>query len=144
RLKDQSVLRGYLRRQGHQHLQLQTLDGSLRLLLASEDEEMGREQEALPPLRASAQERRDVLAYLSHRVGVPIGATPALAEAIPPEALEAIRHPKGGRGPTYNWRYGSSRHRPLDQINAQNVGRLTLKWMYTLPTSTEMTPLVSA
>ncbi len=66
RLQDGSSVRGLLRSQGKHDLQLQTLDGHLRLLLDTEYREITREKASfMPALKATAEERRDLLAYLS-------------------------------------------------------------------------------
>ena len=87
RLRDGTVLRGFLRSQGKHDLQLQTLDGHLHLLLDTEYQEIAREPGSLmPALKATAGERRDLLAYLSRLDGVSVGA---LAAEPPPVALSA-------------------------------------------------------
>ena len=74
RLRDGSALRGLLRSQGKHDLQLQTLDGQLRLLLDTEYREISREKGSfMPALKATPEERRDLLAYLSRLDGVPAG-----------------------------------------------------------------------
>jgi PQQ-dependent dehydrogenase (methanol/ethanol family) len=145
RLRDGSSLRGFLRSQGKHDLQLQTLDGHLRLLRDTEYREISREKGSLmPALVATAAERRDLLAYLSRLDGVPPGPLTAGQGPIPPEAIQQILNPKAGEWPSYNGSLSANRHSALDQINAQNVGRLKLEWSYTLPyIGLQTTPLVS-
>src|SRR6266536_2016685 len=81
RLRDGSVLRGYVRRRGKTDLQLQTVDGRLRFLRNDEYLEMVRDAEP-PASRPAGGERRDLVAYLSRRGGVPVGPAPGLRESI--------------------------------------------------------------
>jgi PQQ-dependent dehydrogenase (methanol/ethanol family) len=148
-LRDGSALRGFLRSQGKHDLQLQTLDGHLHLLLDTEYREISREKGSyMPALKATGEERRDLLAYLSRLDGVPAGplVKESVAEAspVPAEAIQQILHPKLGDWPTYNGALSANRHSALTQINAQNVSRLKLAWTYTLPyAGLQTTPLVS-
>jgi PQQ-dependent dehydrogenase (methanol/ethanol family) len=140
-----SALRGFLRSQGKHDLQLQTLDGYLHLLLDTEYREISREKGSyMPALKASVEERRDLLAYLSRLDGVPVGPLLTEPSPVPPEAIERILNPKPGEWPTYNGSLSANRHSPLTQIDAQNVSRLKLDWIYTLPyVGLQTTPLVS-
>jgi PQQ-dependent dehydrogenase (methanol/ethanol family) len=145
RLRDGTSLRGFLRSQGKHDLQLQTLDGHLHLLLDTEYREISREKGSfMPALKATAGERRDLLAYLSRLDGVPAGPLAKEQPPIPSEAIEQILNPKPGEWPTYNGSLSANRHSALTQINAQNVSRLKLAWTYTLPlVGLQTTPLVS-
>ena len=152
RLRDGSALRGFLRSQGKHDLQLQTLDGHLHLLLDTEYREIAREKGSfMPALKASGEQRRDLLAYLSRLDGVPVGplvpgAVPAPTEQppVPAEAVQQILHPQLGDWPTYNGALSANRHSALTQIDARNVSRLQLAWTYTLPyVGLQTTPLVS-
>src|SRR5205823_13466320 len=98
----------------------------------------------LPALAASAEERRDVIAYLSSRSGV--NADPQTREWAPiaSTAFQQIVQPTPGDWPTYNGDLRGNRHSSLDQINAHNVGRLRLQWSYTLPNDgIQTTPVVA-
>ena len=145
RLQDGSSVRGLLRSQGKHDLQLQTLDGHLRLLLDTEYREVTREKESfMPALKATGEERRDLLAYLSRLDGVPAGPLKREEQPISSEGIEQILHPKQGDWPTYNGLLSANRHSAMTEINAGNVGRLKLDWMYSLPyDSLQTTPLVS-
>ena len=75
-LRNGSTLRGFARNQGKHDLQLQTLDGRLHLLEEREYDQVSREKASvMPPLKATAEEHRDLIAYLS-RLG---GAAPEAA-----------------------------------------------------------------
>ncbi len=144
RLRDGSRLRGLVRGRGKHNLQLQTTDGRLHLL--TDEEYDGIEREAasfMPPLNATAGERRDLIAYLSRRGGIPIGPMRAKAE-IPEAAIQRIVQPAPGEWPTYNGSLGANRHSALTQINTGNAGKLQLEWSYAIPyPRLETTPLVS-
>ncbi len=143
KLRDGRALRGFARSQGKHDLQLQTLDGRLHLLLEAEYSEVSREKKSLmPPLRATPEERRDLLAYLSRLNGV-TGPIAGEGEPIPPAAIEQVMHPKPGEWPTYYGAMSGNRHSALDQINTRTVSRLRPQWSYPLHYSPlEMTPLV--
>jgi len=138
RLRDGTNLRGFARSRGPHDLQLQTLDGRLHLLVDTEYEQIVPEKTALmPPLKATAGERRDLIAYLSGRASPAAGV---LANAPP----VAAGHPSAGDWPTYNGVVGGNRYSSLDQINVKNVARLQLQWSYPIPHPLlETTPLVS-
>jgi PQQ-dependent dehydrogenase (methanol/ethanol family) len=138
RLRDGSSLRGFARSQGRHDLQLQTLDGRLHLLVDSEYDQVTPEKTALmPALKATVDERRDLLAYLSGRASPAEGV---LADAPPVRA----GRPQPGDWPTYNGVVAGNRYSALDRINATNVARLQLQWSYTIPHPLlETTPLVS-
>ena len=139
RLRDGSVLQGYLRSQGKHDIQLQTPDGALRLLVDTEYQEVIRRPGTMmPPLQATATERQDLLAWLSRLDGVAPGPL------APFEGIERILDPLPGDWPTYNGSVSANRHSALDQINTRNVSRLSLQWTYTLPhIGLQTTPLVS-
>ena len=145
RMRDGSTLRGFARNQGRHDLQLQTLDGKLRLLADTEYLEVTREKTALmPPLEASAEGRRDLLAYLSRLGGFAGGSPDAAQEPVSAREVEQVLHPQPGEWPTYNGSVRGNRHSALDQIGTANVGRLQLRWSYSFPyAGLEMTPLVS-
>jgi PQQ-dependent dehydrogenase (methanol/ethanol family) len=136
---------GWSRSQGKHDLQLQTLDGHLRLLLDTEYQDVSREKDSfMPALKATTEERRDLLAYLSRLDGVPVGPLATEPPPVPTKAIEQILKPEPGEWPTYNGVPGGNRHSALAQINAENVSRLKLDWIYTLPyVGLQNTPLVS-
>ena len=131
RLKSGKRLRGFARNQGEHDLQLQTFDGRFHLLTDKDYGSVEREaQSYMPPLKATAEERRDLLAYLGGLGGVPSGPQ---AQAAAPSARDvaAVMHPVSGQWPSYNGTAGGNRYSPLDQINRANVRRLSLQWSFT-------------
>lgn len=134
RMKDGSTVRGFARKETLHSLQLQTLDGRLILLAHGEYEITGRDKtSAMPPLKATAGEERDLTAFLSRLGGLPAGALPGLGETVGRDAIDSILHPKPGEWPTYNGNVNGNRHSALDQINQQNVKKLALQWIYNNP-----------
>jgi PQQ-dependent dehydrogenase (methanol/ethanol family) len=145
RLRNGSTLRGFARSQAEHDLQLQTFDGRMHLLTDADYREITREKQSyMPPLKATAEERRNVVAYLSSLAGNTTGPLSGETEPVSREAIEAVTHPKQGEWPTYNGVPGGNRYSPLDQINKQNVGGLQLEWVHALRVSgLETTPVVS-
>jgi alcohol dehydrogenase (cytochrome c) len=58
--------------------------------------------------------------------------------------LSAINTPQPGDWPTYHGRVSGNRHSPLSQITTGNVGRLAMRWLFTIPGAQrlELTPIV--
>jgi len=141
--KDGSTLRGFARNQGAHDLQLQTLDGVFHSLLESEYTGITPEAPLMPPLKATATERTDLLAYLSRLAGVN-GPVKASVPSIPQAQIDALNNPKRGDWPTYNGYSHGNRFSPLDAVNTASVNGLQLQWTYQLPHSPlQATPLVS-
>jgi PQQ-dependent dehydrogenase (methanol/ethanol family) len=145
RMRDGSTLRGFARHRAEHDLVLQTFDGKFHLLddkayLAITTEK----QSYMPPLKATPDQRRDLVAYLSTLSGNPLG--PLSFEPSPPTAAEiaAVIRPKAGEWPTYNGTAGGNRYSTLAQINAGNAKNLQLQWVYSLESpGLETTPVVS-
>jgi PQQ-dependent dehydrogenase (methanol/ethanol family) len=146
-LKDGRMLRGFVRNEGNHVLPLQTVDGRLVAVdkrAATITRESG---SAMPPLKATADQTRDLIAFLSR----PDGATGASAEArsAKVEAAKAdapfdeILKPRPGDWPTYHGRLDGNRHSALAEITTANVRNLSLKWIHSVRGfDNEMTPLV--
>jgi PQQ-dependent dehydrogenase (methanol/ethanol family) len=143
-LNDGRELRGFARSRGSHDVQLQTLDGALHLLADTEYRAIRTEETSLmPPLRAAPDELRDLLAWLSRLGGASGPLTGPIADLSPTE-FEAILHPKTGDWPTYYGNLSGNRYSTLDRIDAGNVKRLQLRWIYPIPYQPlETTPLVS-
>jgi PQQ-dependent dehydrogenase (methanol/ethanol family) len=144
RLRSGATLRGFLRNQGMHDLQFQTFDGQIHVLHESEYDQLRPEKISLmPPLKATTEERRDLLAFLSRLEGTPVGPLTVITDLTPSTAIEQVRHPKPADWPSYNGNPSGSRYSGTEQINTQNVDKLQLKWSYSLPYSgLETTPLV--
>ncbi len=145
KLRDGSSLRGFARGRAEQDLELQGLDGRMHFLTDKDYVEITPQKASyMPPLQASPEERRNLIAYLSSLGGVQPGAISGADAAISPEAMNAVLHPKSGEWTTYNGNLGGNRHSALNQINTGNVQNLQMEWVYSLNVQgLETTPIVS-
>jgi PQQ-dependent dehydrogenase (methanol/ethanol family) len=143
-------LRGFARSRGSHDLQLQTLDGLMHLLNDKEYIRIASEPDSLmPALKATSDQQRDLMAWLSSLGGIAEGPLANQPAAHPPTSpaeseFEAILHPAPGDWPTYHGRLNGNRYSSLDQINTGNVSRLQLQWIYPIDyRPLETTPLVA-
>jgi PQQ-dependent dehydrogenase (methanol/ethanol family) len=132
-LKSGKTLTGFLRAQGSHDLVLQTMDGKLHPLLDSEYKTVTPQKTAaMPPFAGTAQERQNVVAYLSTLTGAGVvGALTAAVPATPEAEIASVVHPPKGDWPNYNGGLSGNRNSALDQINVGNVARLEAKFTYT-------------
>jgi PQQ-dependent dehydrogenase (methanol/ethanol family) len=139
--KDGRTLRGFVRNEGNHVLPLQTVDGRLVAVdkrAAAITRETG---SAMPPLKATADETRDLIAFLS-RLGGALGAVGATG-AVRADDFAEILKPRPGDWPTYHGRLDGNRHSALAQITVANVRNLSPKWIHSVRGfDNEMTPLV--
>jgi PQQ-dependent dehydrogenase (methanol/ethanol family) len=152
RLRDGRSFQGFARNEGNQTLPLQTIDGRL-ISVDKQTATISRETaSAMPPLQATPDQTRDLIAYLSSLNGEK-GSGVFFANAASEKGtrplsssandFEQILHPKPGDWPTYHGRLDANRHSTLDQITTANVGNLSLQWIYSMRAfNLEMTPLV--
>jgi PQQ-dependent dehydrogenase (methanol/ethanol family) len=145
RLRDGRTVRGFARKETLHSLQLETLEGRLLLLAGGEYEVAAHEKtSAMPPLSATTEEERNLITFLSHLGGVPVGPLPGAGETVTRDAIDAILRPAPGEWPTYNGSISGNRHSALDQINRQNVPKLAMRWVYSMMfNGLETTPLVA-
>jgi PQQ-dependent dehydrogenase (methanol/ethanol family) len=160
-LKDGRTLRGFVRNEGNHVLPLQTVDGLLVALdkrAATITRETG---SAMPPLNATPDETRDLIAFLS-RLGGALSAPglsrrsddlsaeariakveAAKADAMGAEDFAEILKPRPGDWPTYHGRLDGNRHSALAQITTSTVRNLAMQWIHSVRGfDNEMTPLV--
>lgn len=132
RLKNGQTIRGFLKNRSNFDLQVQGFDGDLHLLKAREVESVTADSKSLMPvLRTTADEKRDLLAYLKTLDGKPFAGTPGAAEASQLAAqFERILSPAKGEWPTYHGNLGGNRYTPLDQIRKDNIQHLAVKWAF--------------
>ncbi len=145
KLRNGQSLRGFARGRAEHDLELQTFDGRMHFLTDKQYQEITPAKTSyMLPLQASAEERRNVVAYMSSLDGVQTGALTGVDTSISSEAMNAVLHPKRGEWPTYNGVLGANRHSALDQINAGNAQNLQLEWVHPLNVpDLETTPIVS-
>ncbi len=144
RLKNGTELQGFLRGESKHDLQLQSFDGRIHVLTDTEYSQIVKDKKSkMPALKATEEQRRDLLAYLSTLNGSATGPN-AEAKDISPEAIRQIMDPNPADWTTYYGNASGNRRSILKQISTENVGKLQLQWSYTLPhDQLETTPLVS-
>jgi PQQ-dependent dehydrogenase (methanol/ethanol family) len=144
-LNDGTTLRGFLRAQGSHDVVLQTTkDGKLRPLLDNEYRTITPDsQSEMSAFQGTADEQRNLLAYLSTLNGVGVGALKTAQANVTQADVAAVAHPAKGNWPSYNGTVDGNRSSPLDQINTKNVSKLQLQWMYPINfVGLETTPVV--
>lgn len=142
-LADGGALRGFARNASNYDLQLQGLDGSLRLLRRAEYRAVRQVGKSLmPELELTESQIENLTAYLARLDGSqPQAAREELPGAI---GFERILQPAEGEWPTYNGDIRGNRHSRLRQIHAGNVAQLAPAWIFPIdaPRDLEMTPIV--
>ena len=139
-------IRGFIRNESGQDLQMQGFDGRLHLLPKSDINRIERQPGSyMPRWTGSADETRDLLAFLSHAPDS--RAAPESASTLPGGVdWEGVAHPKTGDWPTYHGQLGGNRYSNLEQITPRNVRNLAPKWIYTPGNGSgrglEVTPVV--
>lgn len=145
-LRDGTSVRGLARNQSNFDLQLQDLDGRLHLLRRQDYQSVQQEHRSLmPPLKASAAQRRDLLAFLTRlpRANALAGVPRNGATAGGPSWADIVV-PKPGDWPTYDGNLTGNRHSPLASITRDNVRQLGVRWMYPVPNARlQSTPIVA-
>jgi PQQ-dependent dehydrogenase (methanol/ethanol family) len=147
-LKNGNVLRGFARRRTEHELQLQSFDGKLHLLDASEYTLVHQEKQSyMPPLKAAPDQRRDLLAYLSSLGGIAAGPVSGSPPPVSPSDIDRVMKPvmnsKTGEWTTYNGALNGNRYSPLDQVNTSNVRQLQPQFIFSPGgTGLEGTPVV--
>ena len=150
-LKDGRTLRGFVRNEGNHVLPLQTVDGHL-VVVDKRAATITRENvSAMPPLKATPDEMRDLIAFLSRLDGTTgamgamgaVGATGAKGGMGAGNDFAEVLKPRPGDWPTYHGRLDGNRHSALAQITTANVRNLSLQWIHSVRGfDNEMTPLV--
>lgn len=137
RLRDGKTLRGFIRSCTSYDLALQDLSGVLHPLSMDRVAKIEEEKSSwMPALSSSAEETQNLLAFLSKMEGV------SPKPSALPGGLDfaSILQPKPGDWVTYNGNVSGNRRSPLTQINASNIGKLSLKWTYSVPLWAQFLP----
>jgi PQQ-dependent dehydrogenase (methanol/ethanol family) len=130
-LKDAGHLRGYLRGQTEHEAQILDMDGKLHLLDAGQYVSVTRENKsAMPVLHATADQRRDLLAYLSSLAGVEEGPLATQSAPVTQADIDQVMKPKRGDWPSYNGGLDGNRWSGLDQITTANVKNLAPQFVF--------------
>ncbi|HYM12391.1 MAG TPA: PQQ-dependent dehydrogenase, methanol/ethanol family, partial [Bryobacterales bacterium] len=145
RLRDGRTLRGLAKNESNYDLQLQDLSGALHLLSKDQiAEEVHEPKSLMPPVEASPDEVRDLVAYLSRLGGNSAAAPLRASEPAAGLSFSDIVKPQPGDWPTYHGHLSGNRYSPLNEINTGNVARLAPRWIFTIPNARrlEVTPVV--
>lgn len=141
-LRDGRTIRGFARNKTAFDIAIQDLKGGFHALPLDQVSRLTEEKSSLmPAVKASPEDLQNLIAFLSSLTGVKPGATVS-AQAPVPGGIEFARilNPKPGDWITYNGNLSGNRYSPLDQINASNVARLSLKWTFSIPLWTQFLP----
>jgi PQQ-dependent dehydrogenase (methanol/ethanol family) len=130
-LNNGTVLRGFGRKRTEHELQLQSFDGKLRLLDASDYTLVRQEKQSyMPPLKAAPDQRRDLLAYLSSLGGIEAGPVSGSPPPVSQGDIDRVMNPTGGEWTTYNGALNGNRYSPLAQVNTSNVQQLQPQFVF--------------
>ncbi len=138
-LRDGRSLRGLAKNESNYDLQLQDMNGRLHLLPRREIAQEVREPKSLmPPVDATEEETRNLLAFLSRLTNESASSLPGAS----PRTGATDAQP--GDWPTYHGNIGGNRFSPLHEINTDNVAHLALKWMFPIANARHLegTPIV--
>jgi PQQ-dependent dehydrogenase (methanol/ethanol family) len=144
RLRDGRSVRGFARNQSRYNIQLQDLNGRFHML--SQEEIVSTTMEpgsSMPAPDCSAEQCRDLLAFLSGLTGPVVGRAGAGLTAEGGPTFAQVATPKPGDWPSYHGSLSGNRHSEMNQINPSNVKDLVLKWVYPINHNVlELTPVV--
>jgi alcohol dehydrogenase (cytochrome c) len=144
-LRSGANIRGFARNRSNRDVQLQDFQGKMHFLTSAEYDQITRDNTSyMPALKASPEERRDLIAFLSGLGGAISGPQSKEEAPLSKDAIGAVHSPKPGEWPNYNGGPGGNRYSALDQINRANVKQLQLDWVYSLPVKgLQVTPVVA-
>jgi PQQ-dependent dehydrogenase (methanol/ethanol family) len=130
-LRNGEKLRGFARRQTEHAIALQTLDGKFRMLYTPDIASAVRDKQSyMPAFRGTAEQRRDLLAYLGTRGGIRPGPLTHPVAPVSQADIDAVMNPKPGEWVTYNGKRDGGHYSPLAQINTANVKQLQPQWAF--------------
>jgi PQQ-dependent dehydrogenase (methanol/ethanol family) len=143
-LRDGTTLRGFARHRSSHSIDLQTLDGRLHLLDESQYTKIEPDPRLfMPAFNGTADQYRDLIAFLSSLDGVHVGSNTAAIGTVPPEAIRAVAQPNPADWPTYSGDVRGNRYSSLREIDERNVSSLRQAWVHPLPYDPlETTPVV--
>ena len=141
-LRDGRSIQGFVKGRGAFDIALMDSEGRFHSLPEADVASIHEEKSSLmPPVAASPEELRDLIAYLGRLTGVKPGVPPA-PEAPSPQAIHFSRlvDPRPGDWLTYHGKLGGNRYSELTQIDTSNVNKLVLKWTYSIPLWAQLLP----
>jgi PQQ-dependent dehydrogenase (methanol/ethanol family) len=142
-LRDKKLLTGFARYRGTHSIDLQTLDGELHPLDENQYTQIVAAASPMPPFDGTAEQQRDLIAFLSRLGGVKVGPSESISTPVPASAIQAVLHPSPGNWPTYSGSVSGNRFSMLTKIDRHSVARLQPAWVHPLPYDLlETTPVV--
>ena len=146
KLADGRAVEGLLKNRSRFDLQIQGLDGEFHFLRQTDVSGLRvRDGSVLPRVAAGAEQRRDLLAFLTRLPNrdalARVEAASDAGKGIP---FEQILQPRRGDWPTYDGAVTGNRHSPLRQIGPENVAQLGVKWTYSIPNARLQTTPIAA
>jgi PQQ-dependent dehydrogenase (methanol/ethanol family) len=144
-MNDGRTLKGFVRAQGSHDVVLQTNDGNLWPLTDDQYKTVTLDKyAAMPVYQGTADERRDLIAYLSTLSGPGVGPVKDAVTPVSKAEIERTEHPAKGDWPNYNGTLDGNRNSALNQITVDNVAKLALQFTYTMTyNGLETTPVVA-
>lgn len=139
RLRDGRTLRGFARNRSSFDVAIQDLSGTFHTLSLDDVASMTDEQTShMTAVKASADELRDVIAYLSRLTGIKPGPStrvrsPGTSATVTGIDFSRILNPAAGEWPTFNGNVSGNRYSPLTTITKSNISRLGVKWTFSIP-----------
>src|SRR5947207_1461036 len=141
RLRNGQTLRGFARSRSSFDVAVQDLTGAFHAVSLDDVAVIADEKRShMERATASADELRDVIAFLSRLTGVQPGAVASPRHSDTGIDFTRILNPKPGEWPTFNGNVSGNRYSQLTQITPANVNRLTLKWTFSIPLWSQFLP----
>jgi len=137
-LHNGQTIRGLAKNESNYDLQLQDLSGSFHFLQREEiQRETPEPKPLMPPVHATSEEMRDLMAFLSRLVRDNATLGPGAGIDLTPSSAR-------GDWPAYNGLPSGNRHSDLRGIDTANVARLGAKWIFPIAGARrlEVTPVV--
>ena len=129
------MLRGFARSRSSFDVAFQDLTGAFHPLSLDDVASITDEKTShMAAVKASADELRDVIAFLSRLTGVQARSR-GVAGGVLDTGIDFSRilNPKPGEWPTFNGNVSGNRYSPLTAINKSNVSKLSVKWTFSIP-----------
>ncbi len=136
------TLEGFARSRGTFLLTLQTPQGAFHTLSTDAARVTEYKKSLMPTLRAPAEDVQNLVAYLSRLSGPQVGeVVKSPGQAVHGSVnFRRLLAPESGEWLTWNGNLSGNRYSPLKQIGTSNVGRLSLKWSFSIPIWSQFFP----
>ncbi len=134
-LADGQAVRGFVRSRSRYDIAVQELNGRLRPLSMDAVSRVEEEKTSyMPAVKAAGADLQNLVAFLGSLTGVrPDVAVVPQTPAAGGVDFAALLNPNPGDWLTYNGNLSGNRYSKLDQVNRTNVGKLALKWTFSIP-----------